>query len=117
MEEYGQLPLYAPQNVIRPHFQDHERRAKKLCTKTNLIDSQAGIQDFSDAFHISIGWSLEQPTLQVATAIQAAEDDDSFQNVKGINIKVEEIKVKVGNIVTNIFLPLKTTEREGFFGF
>jgi U6 snRNA phosphodiesterase len=91
---------------------------KKVYTEENSeapISDTAEVQDFSGAFHVSIGWTLEQPTIELADAIKAIVDDKVFQNVKRICLKVEEIKVKVGNTVTSIFLPLKATESNGLF--
>jgi hypothetical protein len=113
--------LYASREVTNLQSKGYERPVKKVRTEANSeapISDEAEAQDFSGAFHISIGWALEQPTIESADAIKAVADDKVFQNVKRICFRVEEIKAKVGNTVTSIFLPLKTTtERNSLFGY
>jgi hypothetical protein len=64
----------------------------------------SNLQEVSDAFHVSIAWTLEAPgpeLLETTTSLLV----DGFQHFKKMSFKVEEIKAKVGNIVTNIPLP------------
>jgi hypothetical protein len=71
--------------------------------------------DVSDAFHISIAWTLEPPSLDLLKATESTAKDQ-FQDVKKMLVKVEEVKAKVGNVVTNICLQNKVLEGKGLFG-
>jgi hypothetical protein len=120
VEEYGQPPLYASQKATNLQSKDDGRPVKRVCNEKNLMASmndKVEMQDFSSAFHVSIGWTLEQPTMEAVEAIKAISNGGLFQGVRRICFKVEEIKAKVGNVVTSIFLPLKTTKINGLFGF
>ena len=76
-----------------------------------------------DAFHISIAWSFAEPTAELKERTAAVFARDGLQDaVREIPVVVDAIKVKIGNVVTNI--PLKghgtkgdkTGRRKGLFG-
>jgi len=79
VQKYGQPPLYT-----QPVGGKRASRSK--------------IEDKSDAFHISIAWTLEK------------QDDDLLQTVeaeladikKDITVEVNEVKVKIGNVITSV---------------
>ena len=73
------------------------------------------MQDVSDAFHISIAWTLEQPSFELLARTKSLFAD-GFEDVKKISFDVEEMKVKVGNVVTNIPLPKKVVEEKALWG-
>lgn len=67
-------------------------------------------KDASDAFHISIGWTLEPPTQNLQDSTRSMAAMDLLVDGQGC-LRVEGIKAKVGNIVTDI--PLKMSVVEG----
>jgi hypothetical protein len=75
-----------------------------------------GMHDFSNAFHISIAWTLEQPDQDLLDVTKSVATDQ-LKAAREVAVKVEEIKAKVGNVVTNIPLPKNMVEGKGLFGF
>jgi hypothetical protein len=73
------------------------------------------MQEVSDAFHVSIAWKLEQPSFELLATTKSMAVD-GFEDVKKISFKVEEIKAKVGNAVTNIPLPRNVIEEKALWG-
>ncbi len=73
------------------------------------------MQDFSMAFHISIAWTLAAPgpeLLELTTSLMS----DHFDKIKETRVAVEEIKAKVGNVVTSMPLPKSITLSKSLFG-
>jgi hypothetical protein len=104
IERYGQPPLYASPTKKPP-----EKKSRK-------INSVKGSDpDLLDSFHISIGWTLEEPNPRSMAGVKAMSKNELFQNVKRISFTVEDVKAKVGNVVTTIPLPLKLAEISNLF--
>lgn len=63
--------------------------------------------DASDAFHVSLAWSFTAPTAELSqkTAEVFARPEFRDAVLSRISIPVEGVKVKIGNVVTNIALP------------
>lgn len=61
----------------------------------------------SDAFHVSLAWSFIAPTSELCqeTAEVFARPEFRDAIIARISIPVEGVKVKIGNVVTNIALP------------
>lgn len=68
-----------------------------------------GMQDVSDAFHISVAWTLEPPSSEMLNATKAVVLNQ-FEGVRKVLIMVEEIKAKVGNVVTSVRLQRNVSE-------
>ena len=73
------------------------------------------MQDVSDAFHISIAWMLEPPSVELLATTKAMAVD-GFENAQRMSFTVEEIKAKVGNVVTSIPLPRNVVEGRSLWG-
>lgn len=73
------------------------------------------MQDLSAAFHISIAWTLTEPSLELVELTKSMTHNQ-FDRIKKIEISVEEIKAKVGNFVTSMPLPKSVAVRKGLFG-
>lgn len=58
------------------------------------------IPDNSSAFHISIAWTLQRPTEDAARQLSSTVVD----RCRGLEIKFESLKLKIGNTVLNILL-------------
>ena len=61
----------------------------------------------SDAFHVSLAWSFTAPTAELSqrTADVFARPEFRDAILSHISIPVDGIKVKIGNVVTNVALP------------
>ena len=118
MQEYGQPPLYISSIPV------NERVLKKMTQSRRNIGKSARstntdwstIQDVSDAFHISIAWTLEPPSEQVLKITKSLKSNQ-IAKMEQIQFRIEEIKAKVGNVVTNMPLPTSAIEEQGLFGF
>lgn len=78
-------------------------------------DQWDGMQEVSDAFHVSFAWSLEQPNDAMLDATKSVSVKE-FEDATKALISVEEIKVKVGNVVTKVPLARNVSERIGLLG-
>lgn len=114
VEEFSQPPLYAS-----PRISSKTQRRVKECDarSSNSMKMQGKeVEDFSAAFHISIGWALEDYHAKCTERLKTIASDKMFESIKGISINVNAIKVKVGNVVTSIYLIAKAVEGKGLFG-
>ncbi len=121
VQEYGQPPLYTEPSKHReeltsdpkssPNTNTQLRRPRNGQPKWTLSD----VSDVSDAYHISIAWVLNSPSVDLlqATELQSKENLDGLRQIR---IGVEEIKSKVGNIVTSIPLRKIVLEGRSLFG-
>ncbi|KAF7911075.1 uncharacterized protein EAF01_002583 [Botrytis porri] len=121
VEEFGQPPLYANSRT-RVNGQQvakgahHSQQGKPFRGKTQLKkDIFHDMADVSDAFHISIAWTLLPPDQELIEATERLTANELLK-VKQIQIKTEEIKAKIGNVVTNVPLPVGITEGRSLFG-
>lgn len=73
------------------------------------------MEDFSVAFHISIAWSLTSPSLELLAATNSTRDAH-LSEINKISVLVDEIKAKVGNIVTSMPLPKSVALSGSLFG-
>jgi U6 snRNA phosphodiesterase len=88
---------------------------RKSTSKKMLKTSWDDMKDVSDAFHISIAWTLTEPGLELQELTKAMVTDH-MKDLSQIQVKIEEIKSKVGNLVTNISLPRTVSVGKGLFG-
>lgn len=70
------------------------------------------IQDFSDSFHVSIGWCLERPSDEMLESVETVGEGD----VRALSVHVQAIKAKVGNVVTSFPLAVPRAESGGILG-
>lgn len=116
VQEHGQPPLYAQAIQENTLQKVSIRGAKKQKPGSDFKIDWTGMQDLSKAFHISIAWALESPSQELVEATKAAAFDQ-MKTIRGIPVKVEEIKAKIGNVVTNIRLQKNVVEGKSLFGF
>jgi hypothetical protein len=65
------------------------------------------IPDCSDAFHVSLAWSLTKPSdIAFNQAVTTNE-------LKQLSIRFDSVKVKIGNILTSVELLSKVTKPRG----
>lgn len=69
-----------------------------------LSSTFGGRKDVSpDRFHFSIGWQLEEPSDR-QMKLTGLDDAKVLEEVKGIRVKVDSVKVKIGNTITSVSL-------------
>lgn len=88
---------------------------RKGTSKKTLKTFWDDMKDVSDAFHISIAWTLTKPNPELLELTKTMVTD-YMKDLCQIQVKVEEIKSKVGNLVTNISLPRTVSVGKGLFG-
>lgn len=92
LAQFNQPPLYAtssresrPSRAKVAHDHDHH--------------SQCG--DYSDGFHISLAWSLNEPGVRDEDLVKGMD----LRAVKDLSVRFDSVKAKIGNHVESIFLP------------
>jgi len=124
VEEYGQPPLYAHASTTAVTGGNTAKSAKGPRKKTSRKVSSAesskaywsNLQDVSGAFHISIAWTLGSPD-QHLLALTKSITTNHFKDAAQTRVNIQEIKAKVGNIVTNMPLRTNIQETDGLFSF
>lgn len=117
VEDYSQPPLYASPRSASQQSSKANARPKRLEQNQMSFSSRIGeILDLSGSFHISIGWALEQPRFYVMGATNAILYGRLPESLKKISVKVDRVKVKIGNVVTSISLSPKISDEESIFG-
>lgn len=77
----------------------------------------SGIDDRSNAFHVSLAWSLEPPPDELRDLIAVDEVSELIlQEIAQMSAKLEVIKVKVGNAIHSIDIAPKRKEEKGILG-
>jgi hypothetical protein len=123
---FGQAPLYAPEDLPSAKIQRGNARGRSRGFRGGQGYSRGPAKvnpedeaqfDCSSHFHVSLGWSLEEPSLEMAnrtksTTILAIVKTLTTELVTGF----EAVKVKVGNAVTVVPLPTKVKEGTGLIG-
>ncbi|KAL2009583.1 hypothetical protein VTN00DRAFT_5390 [Thermoascus crustaceus] len=115
---FGQPPLYetlSQQSLPESRGRSKKGtlpRDKKGADKTAKASEQPAV-DYSHCFHISIAWSLNEPS---------PEDRERVANVdlsalRGFRVHFSSVKAKIGNNVLNLALPTKKLHERGFAGF
>ncbi|KAF8865313.1 hypothetical protein BDZ45DRAFT_788981 [Acephala macrosclerotiorum] len=117
VQEHGQPPLYAKpstSSIVKSGKSPNQSRKRKLFIE-NATSLWKDMQDLSTALHISIAWTLTEPSQELVELTKSVTHD-KFDKIKKIQISVEEIKAKVGNIVTRMPLPKSVTVGKSLFG-
>lgn len=55
-------------------------------------------EDFSGCFHISLAWSLSEPSVKERERVAGID----LQALRGIQVGFDSVKAKIGNIVGSI---------------
>ncbi|KAH0539089.1 hypothetical protein FGG08_004327 [Glutinoglossum americanum] len=120
---FGQAPLYVPEDTPTPRIQHGNAkgrprgpRGRRGSNKGANIEDEAQL-DCSSHIHVSLGWSLEEPSLEMenrtkSTAILAIVKTLTTELV----VQFETVKVKVGNAINVVPLPTKVKGGTGLIG-
>lgn len=94
LAQFDQPPLYAkPSHDSRPSRPPHRR-------------SDEASPDYSDCFHISLAWSLLEPSHQECERVEATD----LKPLRGLRVRFDSVKAKIGNHVESIPLPKDINE-------
>jgi U6 snRNA phosphodiesterase len=116
VQEHGQPPLYIQtaggENSNQP---SESMRSSSTPIRGEPDNHWKGMHDASSAFHVSIAWTLEAPSNAMIDTTNSVAINE-FEVAKKASIGVQEIKVKVGNVVTNVRLARNVPEGIGLLG-
>jgi hypothetical protein len=116
VQEHGQPPLYIKAAGEKSTYEPLESvRSSSTPIRGEPSADWDGMQDVSDAFHISIAWTLEPPSNNMLDATKSVALNQ-FDSVRRVLIRVEEIKAKVGNTITSVRLQKNVSEGRSLFG-
>ena len=116
VQQYEQPTLYAtPREVVRSSAKTKSKGSQDARRGSESKIDWSDMQEFSDAFHVSIAWKLEPPSVELLATTKSMVID-RFEDIKKISFKVEEMKAKVGNSVTNFPLPRNFIEEKALWG-
>jgi len=119
VQEYGQPPLYAKAIERKTPKKTPGKAKYGSAVARRGSESKtdwSGMQDLSNAFHISIAWTLEPPTQDLVDVTKSVAAEQ-LGEVRKISLAVEELKAKIGNLVTGLRLQKSVAEQNGLFGF
>lgn len=85
---------------------------EKLPQKQKGSDTQSQSEeeepDWSDRFHVSIAWNLEEPHPECVSLVNSISVDE---HVRPPDASFDAVKVRIGNVVHNINLRTRITGR------
>jgi len=116
VKQYGQPPLY-PKPPTGPAFTPRKKQHKRSSQENsrapyNKIHSNmdwTDMQDATDTLHISLAWTLQNPSKDLLELTDTVAKDH-LKLLQEIEVRVNEIKCKVGNIVTSMPLPRQASD-------
>lgn len=95
----------------------------RLYAREEGVQPVEGSEGPDGAFHVSIAWSFAEPTEEMRARTAAVFAQEAWQRdvVAGIRIPVDGVKVKIGNVVTEVALAGKGAHQssgrgQGLFG-
>ncbi|SPO02258.1 uncharacterized protein DNG_04931 [Cephalotrichum gorgonifer] len=124
------VPDYSPPAQSQPSKAGPEARRNPLTTllqKCNAVaaeyslpllyarrETEAGSGVDERAFHLSLAWTLDEVTDDEMAWTERLLDGGPGEGVKGWDIRVGGVKLKIGNVVTHVPLGASSEKREGF---
>jgi len=122
---FGQLPLYTLRRNIsskRHCLESRERKEEESGDPHHAVDHELTSDladqpvDCSPFFHISLAWSLSEPSDRNIGCSRPPEVINAIkQNMASLSIRFDSVKVKIGNAVSVIPLHVKAEEEKGIF--
>jgi U6 snRNA phosphodiesterase len=128
---FGQQPLYVPDAITTISHRQNVRgqshgfrggrerhRGPGYARGPGSVNTERKTQlDCSSHFHISLGWSLERPSQEMAIRTSSATVLAKLKTLTTHLVpEFEAVKVKVGNTVAVVPLPTKVKEGTGLIG-
>lgn len=104
---FGQPPLYETSLVANKKSRGAVQRLQ------SQPDDQADTEDdYSHCFHISLAWSLMEPSLEEKKRVANVD----LRELRDLSVHFNSVKAKIGNNVSSIPLSTETLEERGFGG-
>ncbi|KAJ5511031.1 hypothetical protein N7453_003134 [Penicillium expansum] len=88
LARFGQPPLYATSST----------QGQQTSASLRKGSSSMSGEDFSGCFHISLAWSLSEPSVKERERVAGID----LQALRGIQVGFDSVKAKIGNIVGSI---------------
>lgn len=121
---FGQPRLYAPQevptasNLVRSKNRkggvDRSKHIERPLARTLVVGQPSAVDEkLSEPFHISIGWTLEEP---FKSTLSEANEAVCEQGPMNLRLVVRFVKVKIGNGVVAIPLATRAVGSNGIVG-
>ncbi|PVH83419.1 hypothetical protein DL98DRAFT_413198 [Cadophora sp. DSE1049] len=116
VKQYGQPPLY-PKPPTGPAFTPRKKQQKRKSQenrrapydKSHSNMDWTEMQDATEALHISLAWTLQSPGKELLELTDTVAKNH-LSLLQKIEVRVNEIKCKVGNVVTSMPLPRNASE-------
>lgn len=117
--DFDQPPLYAEPASVKsersssPKDRWRGSKARVSKGKRKYLD----IADFSQHFHVSLGWRLAAPNdgLELINTLPGVRNILQ-SSIKASEVFFDKVKIKVGNSVAAVGLPRKLEEESGLMG-
>lgn len=117
IQQYGQPPLYTPATNQSRKIESSSNNSRPQGRRGSEVKVDwSGMHDRSEAFHISIAWTLKPPN-QKLIEITRAIASERLEAIQGISVEVKDLKSKIGNIATSIPLHKSVAESTSMFSF
>lgn len=117
LASFGQPPLYEKTGSESCSDTDRigtpdPRRQQKQQQQQEDVKLPAITGDYSHCFHISLAWSLTEPSLDDKERLARID----LGGLQGSEVCFDCVKAKVGNNITSIPLPRGVSEQKGIGG-
>jgi hypothetical protein len=111
---FGQPPLYeVAVRSSQPRKETRGMRGPGPNQAENVSNSlESTAVDYSHCFHISIAWCLNEPSPQDKQRVA----DVDLRPLDTLKISFSSVKVKIGNTILNVPLPMRKVDPGGFGG-
>ncbi|GAD94198.1 conserved hypothetical protein [Paecilomyces variotii No. 5] len=108
---FGQPPLYENGNKYSSLSNEKSRNGTSRGRQKDHSQREAAESnvDYSNFFHISIGWNLDEPSLEDRERVGAID----LGKAKELRVHFRSVKAKIGNAVSNIDIQTKPLEEKG----
>ena len=113
---FQQQLLYANAQNMGSEIHEQERSRKLSDSRRATKGTAVGLHsntgdDLSSCFHISIAWTLDEPSASMQQSLEDLVGDEHFH----LKLDVDAIKTKIGNAVTNTQLAIKQSSSNEYY--
>jgi len=110
---FGQPPLYeAPSQSLEPREKGKRGTPRDKKGGRPAKPPEQPVVDYSHCFHISIAWSLSEPSPEDKERVSKVD----LRGLRGLTVHFSSVKAKIGNNVLNLALPTRKVDERGFAG-
>jgi hypothetical protein len=109
-ESHGHAGLYTGSYGDGP-MEDNNSDNKSKRRRVNEDELQE--HDYSEYFHVSIAWNLTEPDTEWTTLVRTI---DTSKYMQSPGAAFDAVKVRIGNVVHSISLPIRRSGKGGVLG-